>query len=140
MLIVVSVSNGHNLFGTDLFDLFGFEICQIAAINDSPQINELTKKFGSIFEPALGTIKQVKASVHLKINAVPKFCKSRPIPFAVMNKFKSEVQRLTDKGIWKPIKFSDWASPIVLVSNPDGSLRICGDFKTTVNQQIDVDQ
>ncbi|XP_037942535.1 uncharacterized protein K02A2.6-like [Teleopsis dalmanni] len=139
-LVVVCVRNGHNLFGTDLFELFGFEIRQIAVINNDSQLNEVLEKHRIVFEPALGTIKQVKARLHLKQGAVPKFCKSRPIPFAQFEKFKTEAQRLRDRGIWKPIKFSQWASPIVLVTKPDGSLRICGDFKTTVNKQIDVDQ
>ncbi|KAM8707464.1 hypothetical protein ACLKA7_011533 [Drosophila subpalustris] len=54
-------------------------------------------------------------------NSVPKFYKSRPIPFAQMEKFKEEAQRLTDAGIWKPVKFSSWASPIVLAPKPGGT-------------------
>jgi len=139
-LVVACVRKGNNLFGTDLFDTFGFEISQIAAMEDRTHLNTILEKYQCVFEPALGTIKQVKASIHLKENAVPKFCKSRPIPYAQMDKFRAEAQRLTDSGIWKPVQFSEWASPIVLVNKPDGSLRICGDFKTTINKQIDVDQ
>nr|XP_041630616.1 uncharacterized protein K02A2.6-like [Drosophila kikkawai] len=57
-----------------------------------------------------------------------------------MDKFKAEVERLTLAGIWKPVKFSNWASPIVLAPKPGGDIRICGDFKQAVNAQIDVEQ
>ena len=31
------------------------------------------------------------------------------------------------------MQFSDWAAPIVTVVKPDKSIRICGDYKVTVN-------
>ena len=34
----------------------------------------------------------------------------------------------------------DWAFPIVPVLKKDESVRICGDFKVTVNQVLQVDQ
>ncbi|XP_037928846.1 uncharacterized protein K02A2.6-like [Teleopsis dalmanni] len=114
VIVVVDVENCNNLFGFDLFKEFGFEIQQICNITESEshRISELCKKYGDIFEPALGTIKN----------------------------FKKEVDRLTNAGIWKPVKFSQWASPIVLAPKADGSIRICGDFKQAVNAQIDIEQ
>ena len=38
----------------------------------------------------------------------------------------------------KKVETSDWATPIVPVSKPDGTVRICGDFKVTLNQYLDI--
>ena len=35
---------------------------------------------------------------------------------------------------------SDWAAPIVPVIKSTGAIRICGDFKVTVNPKLEVDK
>ncbi|XP_055909199.1 uncharacterized protein K02A2.6-like [Eupeodes corollae] len=55
-----------------------------------------------------------------------------------MDSFKQEVERLVSEGIWKPIKFSNWAAPVVVVPKSDGRVRICGDFKA-LNAQLEVE-
>ncbi|XP_036347641.1 uncharacterized protein K02A2.6-like [Rhagoletis pomonella] len=140
-LVVARVHSGNNLFGADLFEAFGYKIKQVLNINDSMrEVNALLEKYSRVFEPALGTVNNFKAGVKLKPDALPKFFKSRPIPFALMPKFSEEANRLVNAGIWKPVQFSEWASPIVLASKPDGSIRICGDFKVSINKQIDVER
>lgn len=47
--------------------------------------------------------------------------------------------RLVREGINEPIHFSDWAAPSVPVVKSDKSVRICGDFKTTINQVSKLD-
>ena len=44
------------------------------------------------------------------------------------------------QGILEPVTHSNWAAPIVAVPKKDGSFRICGDYKVTVNQVLDVEQ
>ena len=38
------------------------------------------------------------------------------------------------EGIFEPLEYTDWVAPIVPVRKSDGSMRICGDYKVTVNK------
>ena len=50
------------------------------------------------------------------------------------------MDRLEESGVVERVSHSDWAAPIVPVPKPDGTVRICGDYKVTVNSALDVDQ
>ena len=43
-------------------------------------------------------------------------------------------------GVIEKTSFSNWAAPIVAVPKPDGTIRICGDYKVTVNLVLEVQQ
>ena len=38
------------------------------------------------------------------------------------------------------VSHSDWATPIVAVPKKDGKLRLCSDYKVTINPVMEVDQ
>ena len=52
----------------------------------------------------------------------------------------AELDRLEREEVLKKVEFSEWASPIVIVTKRNGDLRICGDFKVTINRHIDPQQ
>ena len=45
-----------------------------------------------------------------------------------------ELERLQSLGVIKPVATSDWAAPIVPVVKKDHTVRVCGDYKLTINQ------
>ena len=52
-----------------------------------------------------------------------------------------ELQNLEKQKIIEPVQFSHWAAPIVPIVKADGhSIRICGDYKTTVNRAAKLDK
>ena len=54
---------------------------------------------------------------------------------------EKELDRLLAQGIIEPVQFVDWAAPIVPVLKQDKvTVRICGDFKLTVNQASKLDR
>ena len=55
-------------------------------------------------------------------------------------KVEVELKRLEKEGILRKVKFSDWATPIVPVAKSNGTVRICGDYKTTVNPQLQTEE
>ena len=56
------------------------------------------------------------------------------MPYCLKEKVEKELERLVDLKIITPVSFSDWAAPIVPVIKQDGTVRLCGDYKITVNQ------
>ena len=106
-------------------------------------ITDLSQKlapFEEVFRKELGTIRVPQVKLHLRPGAVPKFHRPRPIPYALREEVKAELQRLEDAGIVERVEHSDWAAPIVVVKKANGSLRICGDYKVSINEALIVDQ
>ena len=70
---------------------------------------------------------------------MPKFCKAQPVPYAMKGKIEEELKRLLEEGTIVSVQFSEWAAPIVPIMKHNNSIRICGDYKTTVNQVSKLD-
>ena len=85
-------------------------------------------------------MKTFEATLQLKTGAKPKFCKARPVPFALKATIDRELDRLESEGILEKVSYSEWAAPIVPVPKPEGNIRLCGDYKVTINPQLEVDQ
>ena len=51
----------------------------------------------------------------------------------------AELDHLEQDGVLERVSHSDWATPIVVVRKPTGKVRICGDFKVTLNPVLKSD-
>ncbi|CAM1314099.1 Uncharacterised protein r2_g2468 [Pycnogonum litorale] len=46
---------------------------------------------------------------------------------------------MIERGTMTPVKTSSWASPMVTVAKPDGSVRLCADYTQTIGNDINVE-
>ena len=74
--------------------------------------------------------------IHIDSEAKPKFPKARTVPHALKEKVGQECDGLEREHVIERVQFSNWATPIVPIGKKDGSVQICGDYKTTINQAV----
>ena len=85
-------------------------------------------------------MKKFKAHLRVKNEAKPVFHRPRAVPYAIKEIIEKELDRLEKEGIIEKVDCSEWAAPIVPVPKGDGQIRVCGDYKVTVNANLEVDQ
>ena len=104
------------------------------------EVGRLLQKYGNVFKEGLGVMNTFEARLQVKEGARPKFCKARPVPFALKEAIDRELDRLEAEGILEPVRYSEWAAPVVPVPKTEGQIRLCGDYKVTINPVLEVDQ
>ncbi|MEL6931000.1 MAG: RNase H-like domain-containing protein, partial [Cyanobacteria bacterium J06600_6] len=129
-------NNGPNLMGRDWLRAFNFHPEKM--LNNVETVETMLKRYPDVFSEDYGDVK-VSCKIEVKPDAVPKFYRPRPVPYALRSKVEAELSRLVTEGIILPKQSSDWAAPIVPVEKADGSIRLCGDYKTTVNSVLTPD-
>jgi len=139
----IPIGPGISLFGRDLIRKFRLDWNEIRVQCNS--VNELTlesllSEYSDIFGEPQGKIKGFRATISLKDDATPKFLKARPIPYSLVTQVDRELDEMEQSGVIEKISHSDWASPLVVVPKPNGRVRITGDFKNTVNSQLNITQ
>ncbi len=96
-------------------------------------------KYATVFGSDLGCFKGVEIKLSVHNDAKPKFYKPRPVPLVYKEKVSEELDNLQKQGIVSPVLFSPWAAPIVPVLKKNGKVRLCGDYKLTINQASPVE-
>ena len=105
-------------------------------LQDNPP--DAISEFGELFQSDMGTLRGYQANITLQKGAIPRFHRPRLVPYALQKKVEEELGRLQNEGILKPVDQSYWAASIVVVRRGEGSLRICGDYKVTVNPYLEM--
>jgi hypothetical protein len=100
---------------------------------------EILERHPDVFKNEMGCIKGTLAKFQANPDAAPKFYMAKSVPYALTAKVEAELDRLEQDQILERVQFSNWAAPIVPVVKHDGSIRICGDYKLTVNQVAQTD-
>lgn len=138
--VVVARGSGPNLIGRDWFEALQISVQVNKIINDDTNSTDLLLgKYGEVFKNELGTYRGAAVTIQLKPNAVPKFLKARPVPYAIKDRVEKEIDRLVEEKVLRPVAFSDWATPVVPIVKKTGAIRLCGDYRSTVNQATESD-
>ncbi|KAL2102141.1 hypothetical protein ACEWY4_001309 [Coilia grayii] len=104
------------------------------------KLDTVLQRHQDVFKKELGLMKDITVKLSLKTDARPKFLKARSVPYAIRSKVDAELDALVTSGMLEPVAISEWATPIVPVSKRNGDIRICGDFKVTLNPVLAPEQ
>ena len=133
---IIVPGSGPNLLGRDWLAVLKVNWATVYQVDKE----DFLKPYESVFSEGMGTLKGMKAKFYVDDTVKPRFCKPRPVPFALRAKVEDELDRMQDAGIIRPVEFSEWAAPIVPVLKSTGAVRICGDYKVTINRAVKVDK
>ena len=97
------------------------------------------QKLAQLLEEGLETLQGTKAKIHVEPTATPIFHEARPVPYALREEIELDVERIERAGTIEPVHYSEWATPIVPVMKSDDTVRVCGDYKLTVNKVSKLD-
>lgn len=135
----IIAGNGPTLLGRDWLKQLKLNWHAICQLSDSVTLDSVLDSYSSVFSGKLGCVQGMSAKIQVEPGSTPRFCKARTVPYALRGRVERELDRLQEVGVIEPVEFAEWAAPIVPVVKRDGSIRICGDFKVTVNKIAKVD-
>ena len=115
---LVVEGSGPSLLGRDWLKLVKLDWKKLFKMSmDEKQVESRLEKlinpYSEVFEEGLGTFTAPKAKIHVDVDAVPKFRKTRPVPYAMKGKIEEELKRLQEEGTIESVQFSEWSAPIV---------------------------
>lgn len=146
--LIVLDCEGPLLCGRDLLQKLqeqGAAVLHVAApplgaSPESPPAPAVLDRYSDLCTEGVGLMKGPPVRLHIKPGVTPKFFKARKVPYALLDKVSEALDRLVAAGIISPVTHSEWATPIVPVLKKDGTVRICGDFKVTLNLVCELEQ
>ena len=138
--LLVVEGQGPNLLGQDLLRQIQLNWHEIFCLQWTSSLQCILQQYKDVFKEEVGTMKGFQAKLYVDGSVTPHFCKACSVPYAMRQKVNDELQRIQKEGIIEPVQFAEWAAPIVPILKADKkSVRICGDYKLTVNWPCKLD-
>lgn len=147
-----------SLFGREWIAQFAYDIDFVQLFGTDEQVNTLTaaepvitkqqqqrlshliSRFDGVFGETAGKLAGPPATLHLKPGASPVFSKAREIPFALRDAYAREIDKKISSGLYKRVESSEWASTTHVVAKKNGTIRITGNYKPTLNARMIIDE
>ncbi|XP_047519225.1 uncharacterized protein K02A2.6-like [Pieris napi] len=122
------------LIGREWLRALNIKEIYLNEIAEDSFVNRLSKEFPEVFCNKLGTCKK---TIQLQLcDNEPVYVRARPVPLALRARVENELARLEADGSIYRVEYSDFGTPIVPVVKKNGEIRICGDYKITVNPKL----
>ena len=103
LYLVVVAGDGPSLFGRNWLEHLQLDWRAIRTVARSEtattSLKQLLSTHENVFKDELGTVHSHQAKLHVRPDAIPKFCKARSIPFAIREAIELELDRLEATGI-----------------------------------------
>ncbi|XP_049881979.1 uncharacterized protein K02A2.6-like [Pectinophora gossypiella] len=97
-------------------------------------VNRLCNEYPEVFSDKLGTCKR---PIQLQLtDSEPVYVRARQVPLSLRARVERELSRLDEDGTIYRVDYSDYGTPIVPVVKQNGEIRICGDYKVTINPKL----
>ncbi|KAL7305479.1 hypothetical protein TKK_0002216 [Trichogramma kaykai] len=100
----------------------------------------IRNKYKVLFDDSPGMYNKSLTKIHMRDDVCPIALKCRHVALALKPLVEKEIEKLVSLKHLKPVQVSEWATPIVPVLKGNGEIRICGDFKLTLNPHIIIDK
>jgi hypothetical protein len=136
--LLIVRGNGPALMGRDWLQCIKLQWPKLLHLNS--ELGTLLEKYDEVFSNEAGSLKDVAIKIHVKHNTTPIFKKARHPPFALRKKIEHELERLQKSQIIEKVDSSEWATPIVPIVKRDNTIRLCGDYKVTLNKVVKRDE
>ncbi|XP_060092259.1 uncharacterized protein K02A2.6-like, partial [Heteronotia binoei] len=123
------------LLGLAWFKPLGIQLVGVDHVQTS-HFDGVCREFPEVFDGSLGSYKGPPITLPIDPMVRPIRLKARRVPFALKQKIEAELDRLTAQGVLEPVTYAEWETPIVTPVKPNGEVRICADYKCTINKAL----
>nr|XP_037288668.1 uncharacterized protein K02A2.6-like [Rhipicephalus microplus] len=118
--LVIVKGQRQSLLGLDWFPALGIKVTGVHRMDElATAFDKLFEEFAVVFDGGLGATRD-----HLRV------------PFALRQKIDAELDKLLQQGVLEPVDCAEWETPIVTPLKGNGDIRICADYKCTINKAL----
>ena len=127
-------NDGPALLGRNWLQTLKLDWSTVSKVNS---VDDVIDKYASVFDGTIGSINTEAVHIKTKDNAQPVFMRARPVPYAIASNVEETLDKMERDGIISKVSFTEWTTPIVVVPKKNDKIPICGDYRVTVNKEVE---
>jgi hypothetical protein len=109
-------------------------------VDSGKYLEQIFQRYNDLFVEPLGAVPEFKVTLPIKPDSRPVFLRPRPVPYALLDRVDREIDRLESEGIIERLEYASWGTPLVPIVKSDETIRLCADYKATLNQFLHDDK